>query len=343
MIKTMLTRINRRVKQLEKHLDIKIVYQGEEVDTVFERFFSFSFECAAVTIFSSEKSKRYKLHYDFNNGSLTDLEDGLEVEVIDLFSSRHLRSILYIAHETMFLNATENLSDFTMKIHRDFPTPIFCTQIGSEKKWFMIESIDVVNDSKIYMDGLFSIDDTYTHQPTKAKCVFDIKRKCFSWEYTVKGRKKKEVEDEHYYSWYKIKMRDLLYSLTELRIDNPECKDQTPAMQCMVNDMLKVFKKQKIHIFSKKRAGWGNLKAEYICCVFWNIKSVSNEEIVLLACDGNTLSKEVVFNRTDRRIYAPMPRLGRNKMQEMEFPINSNKEKEKFFKVIRSIEKKQPI
>ena len=81
MIKTMLTRINRRVKQLEKHLDIKIVYHGEEVDTVFERFFSFSFEYADVTIFSSEKSKRYKLHYDCNNGSLTDLEDGLEVEV----------------------------------------------------------------------------------------------------------------------------------------------------------------------------------------------------------------------------------------------------------------------
>ena len=138
-------------------------------------------------------------------------------------------------------------------------------------------------------------------------------------------------------------MSDLLYALTDLRIDNPERKDQTPAMQCMVKEILKVFKKQKIHIFSTKRAEWGNLKAEYICCVFWNIKSVSNEEIVLLACDGDTLSKEVVFNRTDRRIYAPMPGLGRKKMQEMEFPVNSNKEKEIFFKVIRLIEKKQTI
>ncbi len=339
----MLAKINRRVKQLEKHLDIKIVYRGEEVDTVFERFFSFSFECADVTLFSSEKSKRYKLHYDFNNGSLTDLEDGLEVEVIDLFSSRHLRSILFIAHETMFLNATENLSDFTMKIHRDFPTPIFCTQIGSEKKWFMIESIDVVNDSKIYMDGLFSIDDTYTHQPTKAKCVFDIKRERFSWEYTVKGKKQKEVEDEHYYSWYKIKMRDLLYALAELRIDNPEYKKYTPAMQCMVKGMLKVFKKQRIYILSKKRAEWGNLKADYICGLFWSIKSVSNEEIVLLACDGNTLSKEVIFNRIDRKIYAEMSGLGRKKIQEMEFTHNKDGNMDKFYKVIRMIEKSQLI
>ena len=34
----MIARINRRVKHLEKHLDVKIVYQGEEVNTLFNGF-----------------------------------------------------------------------------------------------------------------------------------------------------------------------------------------------------------------------------------------------------------------------------------------------------------------
>ena len=88
----MISIINRRVKHLEKHLDIKIVYQGEEVNTLFERFSAFSFDCADLTLYSSEKSKRIKLHYDFNTGNLTDLKNGLDIEVLDLFSSRHLRS-----------------------------------------------------------------------------------------------------------------------------------------------------------------------------------------------------------------------------------------------------------
>ena len=336
----MISIINRRVKHLEKHLDIKIVYQGEEVNTLFERFSAFSFECADLTLYSSEKSKRFKLHYDFNTGNLTDLKNGLDIEVLDLFSSRHLRSILFTAHETLFLNTKETLSGFTIMFHKEYPNPIFCTQIGSEKKWFLIDSIDIVSNSKIYMGGLLSIDNTYAHQPIKAKCVFDIKKKLFIWEYSFEGKKRKEVGDENYYSFYKIKMRDILYSYTDFRIDNPDFNEHTPLMQDIVTDMLKKLKKQKIYIFSKNKAEWGNLKADYICGLFWNIKSINGDEIVLLACDGDSLSKEVVFNRIDRKIYASMPGLGRKKMQEMEFTHNKNGNKDIFYKVIRMIERR---
>ena len=59
----MIAKINRRVKHLEKHLDVKIVYQGKEVNTLFERFSVFSFECADLVFYSSD--------YDFNTGNLT--------------------------------------------------------------------------------------------------------------------------------------------------------------------------------------------------------------------------------------------------------------------------------
>ena len=336
----MIAKINRRVKQLDKHLDIKIVYQGEEVKTIFERFAAFSFECADLILFSSEKSKRFKLHYDFNTGNLTDLKTGSEIEMMDLFSCRHLRSILFIAHETLFLNTKETLSAFTIMFHKKYPNPIFCTQTGLEKKWFLIDSIDIVSNSKIYMNGLLSIVKIYTYQPIKAKCTFDIKKEKFTWEYSFEGKKRKEVEDESYYSFYKIKMRDILYTYTVFRIDNLDFSDYTPLLQDMVSDMLKVFKKQKIHLLSVNRAGWGNLKSDYLCGLFWNIKSVSSDEIVLLACDGDSLSKEVFFNRIDRKIYAPMSGLGKKKKQEMEFPHNDNGNKDKFYKVIRLIERR---
>ena len=59
-----LARINRRVKHLEKHLDIKIVYQGEEIETLFERFSAFSNDYADIILYSSEKSKRVSGQYE---------------------------------------------------------------------------------------------------------------------------------------------------------------------------------------------------------------------------------------------------------------------------------------
>ena len=323
---------------MEKCLDIKIVYQGEEIDTLFERFSAFSYESADIILHSSTEPKRYKLHYDFNTGILTDFKMGFDIEVIDLLSSRHLRSILFTAQEALFLNSAESLTAFTLKIHKEHPKPEFCTQIGSEKKWFLIDSIDIVNDSKICMDGIVSIENTYAHQPTKAKCVFDIKKEQFTWNYSFNGNKKKEVENENYYSSYKIKMRDILYSYTEYRIDNPNLIESKPAIQNMVNNMLKVLKKQRILIVTKMKDEWSNFNSDYINALFWNIKSVNDDKIVLLACDGDTLSKEVVFNRIDRIIYASMPGLGKKKNQEMEFSHNVKGNKDKFYKVIKLIE-----
>ena len=103
--------------------------------------------------------------------------------------------------------------------------------------------------------------------------------------------------------------------------------------------MLKVFKKQKIFILSKKKFEWGSLTKNYILALFWGIKTVNDEEIVLLACDGESLNKEVHFNRIDRKIYASMPVIWRKKMQELEFTHNRDGNKDKFYKAIKLIER----
>ena len=68
---SLLTYINRRVKQQEKHLDVRVNHMGEEVDTSFSRFSSISSDEADIELVS--KNKKLALHYDFNTGTLTDI------------------------------------------------------------------------------------------------------------------------------------------------------------------------------------------------------------------------------------------------------------------------------
>ena len=57
-----LASINRIVKHQEKHLDIKVNLNGEEVDTLFSRFSSFSSDSADIELGST--NKKLVLHYE---------------------------------------------------------------------------------------------------------------------------------------------------------------------------------------------------------------------------------------------------------------------------------------
>ena len=331
---SLLTYINRKVKRLEKHLDIKVNLNGEEVDTLFSRFSSFSSDSADIELGST--NKKLVFHYDFNTGSLTEAKEGTDVDINDLFSSRHLRSLLFTAHKECFLKTTDNDSqDFATKFHKDYPQPVFCIENVGEKKWFSIESIDIIRDAKIKMAGLLSIEDTYVHQPIIARCEFDISRKKFNWEYKLDGKLKKETEDENYYSWYKLKMSDILYCFTEWKIDNP-----APIEPAKVYEMTRVLKKQKLlFVLTNKRTAFSKLGENIINALFWDIKSISDDEIVFLACDGKTLLREITFNRNDRKIYSMASGLRRKAKEEFEFTNNQDSSKNKFLKVINLIEK----
>ena len=331
---SLLTYINRKVKRQEKHLDIKVNLNGEEVDTLFSRFSSFSFDGAEIELGST--NKKLVLHYDFNTGSLIEAKEGTDVDINDLFSSRHLRSLLFTAHKECFLKTADNCSqDFATKFHKEYSQPVFCIETAGEKKWFSIESIDVVRDAKIKMAGLLSIEDTYVQQPIIARCEFDIIRKNFSWEYKLNGKLKKETEDENYYSWYKLKMSDVLYCFTEWKIANP-----APNEPAIVYEMLRSLKKQKfIFVLTNKRTAFSKLGENIINALFWDIKSISNDEIVFLACDGKTLLREITFNRNDRKIYAMASGLRRKAKEEFEFTNNQDSSENKFLKVINLIEK----
>lgn len=327
---SLLAYINRRVKHQEKHFGIKVNLKDEEIDTAFSRFSSFSSDGTVIELVSS--NKKLELHYDFNTGRLT--EEGADIYVKDLFSSRHLRSLLFTAHKEYFLKTKDNNNPgFATKFHKDYPQPVFCIEMPGEKKWFSVESIDIVRDAKIKMEGLLSIENTFVHQPIMARCEFDINRKKFNWEYKLGGKLRKETGNENYYSWYKLKMSDILYCFTEWKIENSDTKEPAIAYE-----MIRVLKKQKILlVLTQKRTTFSKLGENIINALFWDIKSISNDEIVFLACDGKSLSREITFNRNDRRIYAIVSGLGRKK--QLEFEITNNNDGQKFFKVIKLIEK----
>ena len=328
----LLAHINRSIKRQEEHLDIKVSINDEEIDTLFSRFSSFSLDDADIELVSS--NKKIVLHYDFNTGSLTERNGGATVDVYDLFGGRHLRSLLFTAHKEAFLKTRDsNNPDFTTKLHKDYPQPVFCIDAPGGKKWFSVESIEVIRDAKIKMEGLLSIENTYAHQPIKASCEFDISRKKFSWKYKVDGKVKNETNEESYYSWYKLRINDILYCFTEWKIENSNSSEPT-----LVDEMLNVLKKhQFLFVSEKKTSSLQEMAGSIIDALFWNIKSISDDEIVFLACDGNTLSREISFNRNDRKIYATVPRWGKKK-QEFGF-AKKDGTKSRFFKMIRLIEK----
>ena len=331
---SLLTYINRRVKQQEKHLDVKVNFKDEEIDSIFTRFSSISSDGADIELVS--KNMKWALHYDFNTGTLTETKGETDVNVSDMFSSRHLRSILFTAHKESFLKTTDNGNqDFATKFHKDYPQPVFCIEAAGEKKWFSIESLEVVRNAKIKMEGLLSIEDTYVHQPIIARCEFDISRKRFNWEYKFDGKLIKEGEDENYYSWYKLKMSEILYCFTEWKIVNTD-----PKETAIVYEMLRILKKQKfLFVLTNKKTAFSKLGENIINALFWGIKSIGDDEIVFLACDGKTLAREITFNRSDRKIYAKVSGVGRNKQLEFEFTNNNDGQKDRFFKVIKLIEK----
>ena len=333
----LLAKINRKVKKTETNLKIRITFREEEIDTLFERFSALTFDCADFVLYAPVKSKRYKLHYDFNTGVLTEQKSGTEVDVIELLSSRHLRDLLFEAHEMLYVNCTEDISPLTARVHKKYKSPGFSVDVKYEKRWFWIDSVEVVNDSKIVMDGLISIYNTYAHMPTKAKCEYNTKKKQFVWNYMVGGKKKKDVTEEYYYSNYKMGMQEVLKTYTEMYIEDTLAMNLTTMIGGMVQDMLEILKKQEITLFTKKKTARG--VSGFISALFWDIKSVSDDEIVFVVCDGEVKSKDVVFNRIDRKIYAFMPGFGTYKKQEM-ILIDKDNFVRKFRKVVRMIEKR---
>lgn len=295
-----ISNINRKVKHLEKHLEVIIHYQDEEVPTVFERFENYSHEEADLVLYSKDKAKRYKLNYNFSNGILKDVKSDTQIEITDLFSNRHLRSILYAGREAIISqdkNIADSFSIFFRKIDKreqnsDIPV-MSIEHAGCQKRWFMISTIHIMTPTQIEMEGLLSIVvGDYFMLPVNAKCKYNIKSDRYTWSYTKDGKGNTEsFKGGHPYSTGSVNFCDILYAYTEYLLCNES--DDIISSKYPEQTLLcrKIFKNQKIMLYSK------NPNFTFLSAIFYDIKSISENEIVFRVCDGNSLLTEISYDR----------------------------------------------
>lgn len=338
--------LNRRVKQLEQHLEIKICVQGETVETVFERFTSYTEREAEFILCSRDKAKRYKMTYSFVTRELHEEKTGAEVEVADLFSNRYLRSILFVGKEVLTQQSMEENS-FSKFFHdhckKKKLVPILCVNHGlgsNQIRWMYISSIKVTIRN-IEIDGLLSIvGKDYFHQPLVAKCKIDYNKENYTWKYALDGEKRNETFEGSLYK-HDVTISGILFLYMEYLMLNEDVDlifSDYPelTMQCR-----EIFKNARINLTSEKTDPMG-LWVLYRF-LFHNIKEITDEEIVFEGCDGDSLDAELIYNRKTGVINAYYkPSANSPKRCKMAFKFHDNDAQngeKKFRKVIRLIER----
>ena len=346
--------INRKVKQLEKHLDIVINYNKEDVATVFEKFTTFSVEEATFVLHSAENAKRYYMKYSFISGEISDTKSEVNVCINDLFSNRHLRSILFAAKEAQILQDEKLRESFILfflignkRIHNT-NVPVLSIEVdteqGHQKRWFMISKLNVTTRC-IEMEGLLSIVDYGNfHQPVIATCKYDMSKRLFTYHYMFERQEMTDCYEGTEYSASTTSISTILYSYTEFKMENegnnlPQSNYPELSLACR-----KVFKGKQLHLFSELR---GALELwEIIEATFYDIKSINENEIVFRVCDGESLLSDLYYDRNRQKIMAyqtPCRSYGRRRKISYKFsdsPALSGQVQ--FDKAIKMIEKEYP-
>ncbi len=306
-----LSYINRKTKCWEKHLDVLVVFPEGEIPTVFERFDSISYDEATLVMHSAEKKKRYKLHYDFTTGKLTEPESGNDIEITDNFSNRHFRSILYAGTQALLTLDDEPKGDtFSAafrkinKRERKADVPVVCFEWHKDHKiWFMVTDIIAVSDKQIEMSGLMSIVNFIDQisQPVKARCIFNINNNSFRWDYLSDGEPVSECLKGNVGSPSTVYISDIMYAYTEYLMNHPEKALEDSDWTELRNQCRKIMKNQRVHFYSKRTNDmglWMILEA-----LFYDIKSITDKEIVFRVCDGKQLLTDLIYDREQQKIF----------------------------------------
>lgn len=336
-----LSYINRKTKCWEKHLDVLVVFPEGEIPTVFERFESISYDEATLVMHSAEMKKRYKLHYDFTTGKLTELKSGNDIEITDSFSNRHFRAILYAGTQALLTLDDETKGDtFSAafrkinKRERNADVPVVCFEWHMDhKRWFMVTDIIAVSDKQIEMSGLMSIVNFIDQisLPVKARCIFNINNNSFRWNYLSDGKPVSECLKGKVDSPSTVHISDILYAYTEYLMNHPEEAIEDSAWPELRDKCRKIMKNQQIQLFSKQLDDMGHWG--YLDALFYDIKSVSDKEIVFRVCDGEQLLTDLIYDREQQKIFVFVrnnsynPRARKKKFSFMIDPETNNQRK----------------
>lgn len=170
---------NKAVRSLEKHREITIVYDGEKVNTVFERYLECNGDFAEFILHSYDKHRRYKIHCDFFKGKLFEASTGKEIVVKDIFSARYLRGLIFAGQEVLIQRDNSRKGSFTAYFHKRSSSlkyvPVMVTELSGDyiKKWQHVGKIDV-SPEFIRIEGLMTVHNTELVASIPVKAVSSI-------------------------------------------------------------------------------------------------------------------------------------------------------------------------
>lgn len=301
--------LNKRVFDMEQYFDIKIIHGSEERDTVFEKFISFTKEQARFILKDKKVSAKYNILYSFTQGELITENEGEKVAITDLFSNRHLRSILFAGREVLEEQdntQSETFIDFFRKHLKKanyLRTPIICMENKStyQKWWMMVSNVLSIKSSQIEMQGLLSLAGDNFRQPTLATCVYDTRNEELSCKYFVKGEMTNEM-----FKAYMVNMAtttnisQFFYAYTRYKISKeinniPNCKFTELSLICR-----EIFNGKTLNLYSDDRI-WGE---NYLNVIFYDIKSINPKTIVFRVCDGYEEMINLYYDREKKTFSA---------------------------------------
>lgn len=332
--KNRLSLLNRRSKQYAKHLDVNLSVDGIAIHSSFERFSAYELDQVAFTIIETEGVKhKFNFTYDFITGNLTCINRKEHIEIADLFSNRHLQSLLFFAREFAFLES-DDIDLLTRRIHEKIAVPEMWTEssLSPLRKKLKVDRILVCDDRKIIVDGVLSMSNYDTFWlPFYAKCTFTLNRfgdTLFTWRYLVDGKITTVEEREFSGHGTLIMPSTISYEKTRLHIQGTA--DKTPQQQ-LDAELARITQGKSFILYSAKpgRMGLTDLKE----CVLYGIYSINDQELNFLVCDGGTASKVLTYNKDAKKIFIS-ERRGSKLVNKREYVFSPKGNKALFDKVV---------
>lgn len=339
MEKALISKLNRGIKKYEPHQEITIFDNGLPLETTFYRVTDFQ-DNTICFLLKAISGTKIKLSYSYDTEKVKYVIDDSEAVIADLFSNRHIRSILFYSWDFMYRHEHE-LDEFNELMHKKCPVPILRTSSSGEyqNKYFKIDSVTIGNNT-IRMSGILSIcGRDYFGQPTIATCVHYFRKDTFMWSYKVAGVDITKESQERTESIATIDpfAGNLFRIQTEL--DNQhycQTENNNDKYNELTKSILKKLDNFEFHVFSPRTDNiWVDTILSFIVK---RVVEVNDAEIVFEICDTDSPSSTLVYDRTFQGLYRKKRKTYSKKKTEFEFIHNSNGNIDKFLNIIRLIE-----
>lgn len=297
-------KLNKEAKEYEKHHEVNLLIDGIEILATFDTFTKCSFDSVSFTIKANDdEAKKYSFDYDYKEGMLTCLNYEGIVEVTGLLCKRHLRSLLFYAHDYAF-REDGSKTVMTEYIHQSMPVPQMWTECKSMfmKRYLKIDNVLVCNDKEIIVDGILAMQDRDNFWfPFYAKCKYTYKTKLYKWTYFANGKEVNVETEEYDWTSSPIDISYILYEYTRQKaIAIRTSNEPKEGISKIEKDVLDILEEKEFFMCSERGA---DRISDFINFIIYGIKSITSKDIIFKITDGESPCDTLTYDRNRKKIF----------------------------------------